>query len=329
MTTGTSTAGAVSDSGSLPWTNSIFEQPWWLDAVAPGRWSEARVVGPSGEVVARLPYAVRTKYGVKAITQPPLTQTLGPWIAPVSGKYAHRLDVEKKRLNELVAQLPAVALMEQDLSPALSNWLPLYWRGFSITPRVTYRIDDLSDLDAVWNDFDNDIRTSIRSASKRLEVRSDLDLARFIDAYAPALHRKAVEPVSRRLIERVDEACRARAAGTPFFAVDGSGAVAAVAYVVWDQSSAYYLMGARELEAPRGALNLLVWEAMQFAAGVTTSFDLEGSMIESVERSFRHFGAKQLQYVRAKRVGLLGAPIAAARALSHGAASVNRRLRSR
>src|SRR5688500_16325749 len=22
--------------GSIPWVNSIFEQPWWLDAVAPG-----------------------------------------------------------------------------------------------------------------------------------------------------------------------------------------------------------------------------------------------------------------------------------------------------
>lgn len=329
MTTGTSTAVAASDIESLPWTNSIFEQPWWLEAVAPGRWSEARVVGPDGDVVARLPYVVRTKCGVKAITQPPLTQTLGPWIAPVSGKYAHRLEVEKKRLNELVGQLPAVALIEQDLSPALSNWLPLYWLGFSIAPRVSYRVEDLSDLGAVWNDFDNDVRTNIRAASKRLEIRSDLDLRRLIDAYGPALRRKAVEPVSPRLIERVDEACRAHSAGTPFFAVDARGDVAAAAYLVWDDKSAYYLMGARELEAPRGALNLLVWEAMQFAAGVTTSFDLEGSMIESVERSFRHFGAKQLQYVRAKRVGLRGAPIAAARALSHGAASMHRRLHRR
>ena len=22
---------------SIPWVNSVFEQPWWLDAVAPGQ----------------------------------------------------------------------------------------------------------------------------------------------------------------------------------------------------------------------------------------------------------------------------------------------------
>ena len=46
------------DAGSIPWVNSVFEQPWWLDAVAPGPWSAAEV-RRGDEVVARLPYMRR------------------------------------------------------------------------------------------------------------------------------------------------------------------------------------------------------------------------------------------------------------------------------
>ena len=32
------------DVGTLPCVNSFFEQPWWLDAVAPGDWGAAVVL---------------------------------------------------------------------------------------------------------------------------------------------------------------------------------------------------------------------------------------------------------------------------------------------
>ena len=40
------------DSNNIQQVNSIFEQPWWLDAVAPGQWAEATVEkdGRIGEV---------------------------------------------------------------------------------------------------------------------------------------------------------------------------------------------------------------------------------------------------------------------------------------
>lgn len=34
--------------------NTLFEQPWWLDAVAPGAWGAVEV-SRDGRVVARLP----------------------------------------------------------------------------------------------------------------------------------------------------------------------------------------------------------------------------------------------------------------------------------
>ena len=56
-----------------------------------------------------------------------------------------------------------------------------------------------------------------------------------------------------------------------------------------------------------GATSLLMWNAIQFASTVSQIFDFEGSMIESVERFFRGFGAVQTPYfsishIRSKRV---------------------------
>ena len=53
---------AASRTDSVPWVNSLFEQPWWLDAVASGRWSAAAVRRGS-EVVARLPFLQRRTAG--------------------------------------------------------------------------------------------------------------------------------------------------------------------------------------------------------------------------------------------------------------------------
>ena len=63
------------------------------------------------------------------------------------GKYARRLETEKRLLGELIEMLPPFDVFRQCFSPTLTNWLPFYWAGFQATVRYTYRIEDLSDLD--------------------------------------------------------------------------------------------------------------------------------------------------------------------------------------
>src|SRR5438445_8943831 len=74
---------------------SIFQQPWWLDAVAPGAWDEV-TIEKGGQLVARLPYVVKKHLGFTLISMPPLTQTLGPWLLPYDRKYARQLSEEKE-----------------------------------------------------------------------------------------------------------------------------------------------------------------------------------------------------------------------------------------
>lgn len=75
---------------ATPCANAIFQQPWWLDAMAPDGWDEA-VIERNGRTVARLPYVVRRHRPLRILTEPPFTQMLGPWIERRDAKTAYAL----------------------------------------------------------------------------------------------------------------------------------------------------------------------------------------------------------------------------------------------
>lgn len=283
----------------------IFSQAWWLDAVAPGSWGEV-AIEKGGQIHARLPYVIQRKHGLTLLTMPPLTQTLGPWLRPYSGKYVNRLSKEKQLMTELIEQLPRFDLFQQNFHYSITNWLPFYWKGFQQTTRYTYRLPDLSNLDAVWAGFQENIRREIRKAVNRfrLRVRDDLSIDDFLPLNVQVFERQSKGlPYPISLVRRLDAACQTHTARRIFIAQDEQGRHHAGVYIVWDEQSAYYLMGGGDPELrSTGATSLCMWEAIRFAATVTKSFDFEGSMIESVERFFRSFGACQTPYFQITKV---------------------------
>jgi hypothetical protein len=298
---------------SIPQVNSIFEQPWWLDALAPGRW-DAAVVRRGDKVVARLPYVRRRRMGLTVVGQPPFTQTLGPWLAPSEGKYARRLETEKKLLGELIEQLPPFDVYRQGFSPTFTNWLPFYWAGFDATVRYTYRIEDLTDLDRVKSEFQDHVRRGIRKAEGTVEVDHDYPLEDLLrldeESYA---RRRASSAEAHELVRRLDAACAARGTRRIFGALDAKGRVQAALYVVWDDRTCYALVNARDPELQtHGANTLLYWEAIRLASEVSCVFDFEGSMLEPVEHYFRGFGGRQTPYFLISRAGLRARPVLAA-----------------
>ena len=295
--------------------NSIFQQPWWLDAVAPGRWGQA-VVQRDGRTVARLPYAVRGRGRWRMLTQPLLTQTLGPWVEPSGAKPAAALAREMELLTELEAALPPAEAFLQGFSPTMLNALPFYWAGYRIEARYTYRLEGLRSEEALWDGLRGNIRREIRKARKRVQIREDLGLDRFHAVWAKTFERQALEPpLSLAQLARLDTACANRGARAMLFASDEADRVHSVTYVVWDEQAAYYLLGGSDPELrTSGAASLLMWEAIMRARQVTDTFDFEGSMLQPLERFFRAFGARQTPYLSVSRASTLARAALAARA---------------
>jgi Acetyltransferase (GNAT) domain len=289
------TGGELRD--DVPWVHTPFEQPWWLEAVAPGRWGEV-VVEQDGAVAARLPYVINRRFGLTALTQAPLTRFLGPWIRPAEGKYATRLGREKALMTELIARLPPCDVYQASFSPAIGNVLPFHWAGFTATVRYTYRLDDVRDPDALWSEFDKHTRGEIRRAQRQLAIRTDLGLDEFLELNRKTLERHGLRlDQSRDVARRLDEACVARRVRTIVAAVDAKERVHAASYTVRDGATTYLLFSGSDPELrDSGAVSFVRWEAIRAAAQHTRSFDFLGSMLEPIERANRGFGARQVPY---------------------------------
>src|SRR5690606_7169058 len=157
----------------------------------------------------------------------------------------------------------------------------------------TYVLEDLTDLDGVWMSFRGNIRTEIRKAEKQLTVNTDGDLDRFLDVNDLTFQRQGKSPpYDRETVSRLDAECESRNARKIYFAEDPDGRVHAAVYIVWDERSAFYLMGGSDPELrSSGAMSLALWHAIKHAATVTERFDFEGSMREAIEYYVRGFGA--------------------------------------
>lgn len=280
-------------------THALFQEEWWLDTVAPGAW-RALTVESGGRLRARWPIVEKRRAGLRVLSQPPLTPFLGPWLDPGEGKASRRLAVEKDLAQALIAQLPRFDLMLVNCHYELTNWLPFHWSGFTQTTAYSYVLEDLSDEGELWSGLQENVRREIRKARARVEVESTVDAGALCEVATRTFGRQnRPMPYSPALVSRIVAACADRGCGEVLLARDADGHVHAGALIVWDDRSAYYLMGGGDPQfRTSGAHSLVLWEAILRCRTRTRAFDFEGSMVEPIERFFRGFGGGQRQYFR-------------------------------
>lgn len=279
-------------------TIPIFSRDWWLDAACGRNW-DVVVAEAGGEVVAALPFHVKTKFGLKALAAPKLTPRLGPWLRyPAGATNAERLSHEKRTLTDLIDRLPEHDVFAQCFHDSITNWLPFYWRDFSQTTRYTYVIDDLSDLTKVYARIKARQRTKISKAKRLFTVLPSDDLATFYGLVAKTFERQGRKPpFSLEYLRSIDAACEARQARKLLLARDSAGRIRAGMYLVHDENSLWDLASGIDLEPGGGeARALLVWEAIRLAASASRRFDFSGSMLEGVEQFNRSYGSEQRPY---------------------------------
>jgi len=276
---------------SLVCVNSIFEQPWWLDAVTKHNW-ECIELTNNNLIYARLPYIRKKILGFSVITVPELTQCLGVYIEDTGSKLCKKLEREKKVINEIIDKLPSYNVsLYLDIN--CQYVLPYVWKGFKIEPKFTYRFEELNDVDSIWSGFKENIKTDIKKANKQVVVRDDMDIDVLIDLVKKTYKRQNRKtPINLNIIKNLDTTLKNHNSRKLLVAVDVDNNIHAAAYYVYDKERCYYLMsGSDPLYRNSGAGSLLIWEGIKFAANVSKTFDFEGSNIEDIERFFKAFGA--------------------------------------
>ncbi len=287
----------------------IYSQYWWMDAVCRGKeWDVIISRKEDGTIQATLPYLVCKKFGFKFTLMPPLTQTNGiHYFYPNLKDEREKLEFEKSVGNDVVRQLEqkGLTLFLQNFAPEVTNWLPFFWNGYTQTTRYTYVIDDLNDTERVFEKFASAKQRQIRKAQKnRLQTA--------INALTPsefyAYHKQLIEKQGKKeeIAENVFLTLATRALernqGAILSITGEQGETQAALFLVWDQTTCYYLVPANDRKySTTGAATLLVWEAIKFARERSKKFDFEGSMTESIENSYNQFGTRQTAYMQIRK----------------------------
>jgi hypothetical protein len=272
-----------------PFAPTIFHERWWLDVATNGtcRFAEVR---HNGLLVGRLPYFTRKRpLQGTAIDQPPLTHFLGPAILESDGKessrFLRRLDITRG----LIEQLPSVSFTYVKCHRDITDVISFQSCNFRTSVQFTHEIEP-QQIDAVWKNMRDKGRNNIRQGQRTVIVDRTLSPRRFSEFYLENIRsRGQSNHMDLDVCGRLIEAAVARERGLIFAARNAAGAIVAAIFCVWDQRSYYYLMSTRMESADRGAISLLLWEAINDSMKRGLVFDFDGVPDEGSARLFANF----------------------------------------
>jgi len=292
----------VPDSDEQRCNSTLFEEPYWLDAVAPGLW-HAVEVKQDGHVIGRLPYTAKRRFGLTALTTPGLTPWGGPWIKPGGAKPANELGHQHEILEQLIQGLPKADRVTISCAPEFQNLMAFHWAGYGLKLGYTYRLTDLDDNQRLWDDMRENVRRACRKAEKVTTVTRERDVGVVIAAMEKTFKRQEMDMSALfPTLERIDDVMRRRNQRAIYAAEDAQGRIHAAVYIAFDERHSFYLCGGGDPELRNsGAHALTMWHAIKDTAARSRVFDFEGSMVRNIETFVRGFGPRQVPRFTASR----------------------------
>ncbi len=272
-----------------------------------GSWSRVISRTTDGILKGFLTYSMYKRFGMNIISQPQLTPSLGPVLfypENLSVRNKHTFEIET--LNELISKLPNYIKFDQLFGKNIKNWLPFYWDNFNQSTYYTYVIPEIKDISLIINGFSKTKRKEVRRAisSGYYIEKNFMQPSEFYDYQKHCLNQNGKKiSYPRSILENIERNDLYTNNIQIIEIKDKYRETAAALFLVYDNQCTYNLMSAfSNKHLKSGAPTLAVLEAIKFAKTRSKSFDFEGSMIKSVEKSFRQFGAEQTEYFRISKI---------------------------
>lgn len=280
-------------------TIPVFSRDWWLDITCGEDNWDAFIIEEKGHILAAMPFYSPLQ---GLVTMPHYTQTMGPWFASIADdtKYSSAIAYKQSLAKTFAEAFRKHTFFLQNFSYHITDWLPFYWEGFKQTTRYTYLLKEIADTEKLWSDMSGHTRRNIQKAKEKYQLvaRKGIPADDFLQVLDKTFQRQGItSKQDPQVLTRLIETCRQREQGDTWGCYDENGNLHAVVFVVWQESSAYYLAGGGDPAfRDSGAHSLAMWEAIQYVSDKSEIFDFEGSMLPGVERFFREFGAVQTPY---------------------------------
>ena len=287
----------------------VFFEPWWLDAVCAGREWDVIIVESQEEVqrdnvqstrvesiLAAMPYMLCKKWLWRWIDMPKETQMNGLWLDGNRSFDVTELQYIREEVTRQLNELKLAYYYQQyPIGSPVSSMLTE--KGFKIRERVTYRIEDVRDLDKVIDGFSKNKKRQLQKALS-LHAEHDMTAEQFFQFHNHCIEsRKKHLSYSREFLLVLEQKAHKNNRCAILSICNADHAVYAAALLVWDKQRMYYLVPCLDPDYNEsGAGALLVLEAIKMARELGVAFDFEGSMISGVAKHYKQFGPTPATY---------------------------------
>lgn len=275
----------------------LMQQPWWLDAVCAGKeWDVLLAEDAEGHILGAMPYLLRRRAWLRYILMPQMTQIGGIWVNADT-------TADKWACAEVCRQL-AEQLNAMKLAYYYQQYMPnslcveaMQALGFKTKERITYRVEDLSNLDKVIDSFSKNKRRQLQKALS-LHAEKTMPIEDFYRFHTHCLEmRRRAISYSREFLLVLERKAKRLGQCQVLSVCNADGVPYAAAFLVWDKKTMYYLIPCYDRTYNEsGAGALLVLEAMKLAREKHVIFDFEGSMDRGVAKHYKQFGSTPVKY---------------------------------
>lgn len=277
-----------------PDIDSLFLQPWWWDAVCdPNKQEILRLENAQGQTEGLWRMARVKRQGLFQVhAMPPLTQHAGPWLQ------------KREDFLRFLTMIPEDWQLNLNLEFALTDSEIAFAqsKGMQVRPRQTHRLEDLSDMYAVYAKVKPAQQRQLKKAQKLLSPCA-VNIENLIDLQKETFARQGLRcPYPPHIVRQLHQAVTEHGAGQLIGLADDEGRVMACGLFVYDTTTCYSLThGFHKTARNLGAGSLLQWEGIKIAAAKHLIFDFEGSDIESIANFNSSFGAIAKPYTNLSR----------------------------
>lgn len=250
-----------------------------------------------------------SKMGISYLITPPWAPHIGLDYELRSEKVVSQQS-ERKQIHQCIAEFLNEAserIVDITLSTDELDSQPYTWCGMEVKPRHTYHLDLNLDAEGLLAAMAPARRKNIRKAENDgLQVSVTDDADRFLRVVDRSLERQKIS-LDRSILHSIILSETLEPYRSLYLCSGLEGDLAAI-LVVHDKERAYYLIGGHVGEdGHEGANTLCLWQAMMDAkTRGQRIFDLEGSMVPSVERYYRGFGGKMKTFFQIRTADALG-----------------------
>lgn len=275
----------------------------WFSKIAEGIGGTRQILVTENEnVVGRLTVVFgRNKIGMKQAYNLPWARFQSPIVCETVSQN-ERAEI----IRRLIRQLPTDVSYNLTLANEF-DYRVFLSEGFEPYPEDNYIVTP-DQAQRLCQSFSTMTKRHIRQAQEQLVVSTTTPRA-FINIYAADLrrrHRRSYAPleIAREILEEGLLRGQAR-----IFTANrrSTGEVDAAIACLWDEANYYYWMTTRRIHVEgesyphQGAVKLLLWSAIQDAAGRNLTFDFDGVPSDGASRLYEGMGAQKSKRYRVKR----------------------------